>query len=188
MAYLLRKLSDKDTWAEVEDSPLWADGDCPSQALAQVYDNRSGISTWRVTTPEEIERVIVAQMFLRSTIGDFAYCLIEERKLVEEGIKIKDTPQHMIDKEIEDKHVDLVEVTGKQLVRLAQMINSEFDPIVMTRDEILKAAAKHFADGNFDRDFLFNRSGKRGRKDIDISNSKDLLVNLWKKNELNLPG
>jgi hypothetical protein len=189
MAYLLRKLSNKDSWAEVEGSPLWAKGDCPSQALEQVFDNRSGVSTWRVTSSdtssEEIERVIVAQAIMRATIGDFAYCLIDESRLIEEGIKTKDTPQSMIDKEIQNRHVDLVGIIGKQLVRLAHLINSEFDPKVMTRDVILKAAAKFFAEGKFDREFLFRR-GNKGRTDAEISNSKELLVHLWKRSEINL--
>ena len=35
MPYLLRKFSNKDAWAEVENSPLWEQGDCPPEALVQ---------------------------------------------------------------------------------------------------------------------------------------------------------
>ena len=185
MAYLLRKLSDKDAWAEVVTSPLWDQEDCPPEALMQVFDNRSGVSTWRVNTPEDIDRVVTAQAFMRSTIGDFAYCLIDEEKLKEEGIRTKDSPQRTVDKGIDDRHVELIELTGKQIARLARLINSEFDPLVTAREEILKAAAQYFIEGVFDRDFLFRRGGK-GRKDVDIANSKDLLVNLWKKAEISL--
>jgi hypothetical protein len=185
MACLLRKLPDKDAWAEVMDSALWGRGDCPPAALVQVFDNRSGVSTWRVTTKDEIERVIVSQAFMRSSINDFAYCLIDERKIAAEGIRTKDTPQRTIDKEIGDKHVDLIDLTGQQLIRLAQLINSEFNPMVMARKEILQAATRFLGDGKFDREFLFKK-GKQGRTDAEIENSKDLLVNLWKKGEISL--
>jgi hypothetical protein len=185
MDYLLRKLPDKDAWAEIADSALWGAGDCPPAALTQVFDNRSGVSTWRVTTPEEIERVVAAQALMRSSIGDFAYCLIEEAKLVQVGIKTKDTPQRTIDKGISERHVDIIDLSGQQLIRLAQLINSEFDPLVMAREEILAAAKRFLKDGRFDREFLFTK-GNKGRSESEISNSKDLLVNLWKKSEIEI--
>jgi hypothetical protein len=99
MPYLLRKFSNKDAWAEVENSPLWEQGDCPPEALVQVFDNRAGVSTWRVSTEEEVERVIAAQAFMRGTIGDFAYCLIDEDILRKDGIQTKNTPAKTMDKE-----------------------------------------------------------------------------------------
>jgi hypothetical protein len=91
----------------------------------------------------------------------------------------------MVDKEIGERHVDLVDLTGKQIIRLAQLINSVFDPLVLARDEILRAGAKFFENGILDRDFLFTK-GNKGRTDEDIGKSKDLLVNLWKKRAINL--
>jgi hypothetical protein len=176
---LLRKLSNKDAWAQVEDSPLWQQEDCPPEALVQVFDNRDGVSTWRVSTQDEIERVVAAQAFMRTTIGDFAYCLIEESALQSEGIKTETKPQKMIDKEIEKLHVNLIAMSGKQLIRLAHLINSQYAPIVMTRQEILTAASKYFRKGQFDREYL----GTTPR----ATNSKELLLNLWKKKEIDLP-
>jgi hypothetical protein len=67
--------------------------DCPAEALVQVFDNRAGVSTWRVRTKEDVERVIAAQALMRDTIGDFAYCLMAEEVLLQDGIKLKNTPQ-----------------------------------------------------------------------------------------------
>jgi hypothetical protein len=186
MAYLLRKFSDKNAWAEVEDSPLWEQGDCPAQAFVQVFDNRAGVSTWRVNTEEEVERVIAAQAFMRSTIGDFAYCLIDEEILRKDGLTLKNTPVKTPDKEVNSLHVDIVGLTAHQLIRLARRINEEFDPLVMTRLEILEAAAKFFRQHKFDRNFLFS-GGNKGRSEEEIAISKNLLVNLWKKAEIDLP-
>jgi hypothetical protein len=185
MPYLLRKFSDKDAWAEVEASPLWEQGDCPPEALAQVFDNRAGVSTWRVNTEEEVERVIAAQMFMRGTIGDFAYCLIDEDVLRRDGIQLKDTPTKTMDKQVNDLHVDIVDLSAQQLIRLAHRINTEFDPIVMTRAEILMAAAKFFRENKFDRNFLFT-AGNKGRTEEEIAKAKNLLVNLWKKSDIDL--
>ena len=185
MAYLLRKFSDKNAWAEIEDSPLWEQGDCPAQAFVQVFDNRAGVSTWRVSTEEQIERVIAAQAFMRSAIGDFAYCLIDEDVLRKDGLNLKNTPAKTIDKEVNSLHVDIVGLTGHQLIRLARRINEEFDPLIMTRFEILEAAVKFFRQNKFDRNFLFT-GGNKGRSEEEIAVSKNLLVNLWKKAEIDL--
>ena len=184
-ASTLRRISDKDAWASVEDSPLWAQEDCPPEALVQIFDNRAGVSTWRVDTEEEITRVIAAQAFVRSTINDFAYCLIDEAVLRRENIKIRNSPMKTIDREMGSRHVDIIELSGKQLVRLAQIINFEFEPKVKTRSEILAAAATYFSNGTFDRTFLFV-GGSRGRSEQEIANAKNLLVNLWKKVEIDL--
>jgi hypothetical protein len=183
MAYLLRKLSNKDAWADVAESPLWEQGDCPPEALVQVFDNRSGVSTWRVCTSEDIERVVAVQALARSTIADFAYCLIDEEYLRQQKIETSETPQRTIDKNINGRHVDLVNLTGKQIIELARLINSQFSPFVMTRSEILEVANRCFAEGKFDREFLFLK-GNKGREESEIAVSKDLLVNLWKKGEI----
>jgi hypothetical protein len=185
MPYLLRKFSNKDAWAEVENSPLWEQGDCPPEALVQVFDNRVGVSTWRVSTEEEVERVIAAQAFMRGTIGDFAYCLIDEDILRKDGIQTKNTPAKTMDKQVNELHVDIVELSAQQLVRLAHRINKEFDPLVMTRSEILVVAAKFFRENKFDRNFLFT-AGNKGRSEEEIAIAKNLLVNLWKRSDVNL--
>jgi hypothetical protein len=185
MPYLLRKFSNKDAWAEVENSPLWEQGDCPPEALVQVFDNRVGVSTWRVSTEEEVERVIAAQAFMRGTIGDFAYCLIDKDILRKDGIQTKNTPAKTMDKQVNELHVDIVELSAQQLVRLAHRINKEFDPLVMTRSEILVVAAKFFRENKFDRNFLFT-AGNKGRSEEEIAIAKNLLVNLWKRSDVNL--
>jgi hypothetical protein len=54
----------------------------------------------------------------------------------------------------------------------------------MTRSEILNLAKKYFAEGRFDKDFLFTKGKVRTESEIAIA--KDLLVNLWKKGEVTL--
>ena len=186
MTNLLRKFSDKNAWADVEDSPLWEQGDCPPEALVQVFDNRVGVSAWRVSTDEAIERVIAAQAFMRSTIGDFAYCLIDEDILRRDEFTLRNTLAKTPDKEVNNLHVDIVGLTAQQLIRLARRINTDFSPRVMTRSEILGAAAKFFQQNKFDRNFLCS-GGNKGRSEEEITISKNLLVNLWKKAEIDLP-
>jgi hypothetical protein len=185
MPYLLRKFSNKDAWAEVENSPLWEQGDCPAEALVQVFDARGGVSTWRVSTEEDVERVIAAQAFMRGTIGDFAFCLIDEDVLRKDGIKLKNTPAKTMDKGVNDRHVDIVDLSAQQIIRLAHRINTEFDPFVMTRSEILTAAVKYLREQKFDRHFLFT-GGNKGRSEEEIATAKNLLVNLWKKADIDL--
>jgi hypothetical protein len=182
MAYLLRKLPDKNAWAEVADSPLWEHGDCPSEALWQVFDNRRSVSTWRVNTRDEEERVIVAQAFLgRSIPSDFFYFLINEQELRQAGIAMKNSTAKTFDKNVDGCHVDIIELSGKQLIQFAHLLNTKFEPKVVTRTEILEIAARHFRTKNFDREFLFTSKGNRGRSEEEIALSRTLLVNLWKQ-------
>jgi hypothetical protein len=187
MVWLLRKLPDKDAWAAAEGSPLWAEGDCPPEVLVQVFDNRKGVSTWRVNNQEEEERVIAAQAFLgRSIPNDFTYFLIEEDVLRQAGITLKDSPAKTPDKEVDNFHVDVIELSGKQLIQFANILNTKCKPKVMTRTEILEMAAKCFRDEKFDRDFLFASGGRRGRSEEEIAASRKLLVDLWKKGLINI--
>jgi hypothetical protein len=175
---LLRKLSNKDAWADVEASALWQQEDCPPEALVQVFDNRDGVSTWRVNTEDDIDRVVAAQAFMGSTIGaDFAYCLIKESDLQSEGIRTETKLQKTIDKEVDGWHVNLIKISGKQLIRLAHLIHTHCKPRVKTRQEILAAALKYFDQGKFDREYF-------GKKDA--PKSAELLVHLWKKQNIYL--
>jgi hypothetical protein len=56
----------------------------------------------------------------------------------------------------------------------------------MTRAEILVAAAKFFRENKFDRNFLFT-PGNKGKSEEEIATAKKLLVNLWKKSDIDLP-
>lgn len=191
MAYLLRRLPNKNASAAVPEPSLWAHDDCPFGAIEQVF-NKDGISTWRVVdnreNSEEIQRLVVAQAFMRSSVGDIAYCLIDESLLAAEGIATRDVPVRTVDKEFASKHVDIVNVTGQQLIRLTRMVFSS-TLYVMARQEVLEAARKFFEQGAFDRTLLFNRHAKKNKHKEDdeeraIATAKDLLVNLWKRREI----
>jgi hypothetical protein len=187
MAYLLRKLRDKNAWANVMESPLWAPEDCPPEALWQVFDNRQSVSVWRVEGHEQIKRVIAAQAFLGKSIpNDFAYFLIDEHVLRDAGILLEDKPNPTFDREISQLHVNIVQITGKHLIKFAQLLNTQAESRVMTRSEILETAAIHFNNGLFDRAFLFEAKGNKGRSEEEIASSKALLVSLWKKGAIDI--
>lgn len=186
MAYLLRRIGNIGAWAQISDSPEWEDGNCPAEALRDIYDNRTGVSMWRVETPEDIERVVAAQAFIRSTIGNFAYFLIEEKHIRAAGIKIESKPAKTADKEANNRHVDLVNLTGKQAIMLARLANLEFSPdYIFAREEVITIGARLFKDGKLDRSYLFEK-GKRGEREAEVAAATELLVNLWKKKEVDL--
>jgi hypothetical protein len=186
MAYLLRRLSDIDAWAEASESS-WDDNDCPHELMRQIYDNSPGVSTWRVEAPDDVMRAVTAQQFLRSTIADFPYCLIDEKDIAEHGIETDDKrPGKTPDKDINKLHVELVKMSPKQVAALAHLIKDKCQLDVIKRSEILETAATCFSEGKFDRESLFNRGGKLGRSDAEITVAKDLLVHLWKKGDIKI--
>jgi hypothetical protein len=191
MAYLLRRLPNKNASAVVPEPSRWEHDDCPFEAIEQVF-NKDGISTWRVIDPQEdsveIQRLVAAQAFMRSTVGDIAYCLLDESLLAGEGIATRDIPVRTVDREFASKHVDIVNVTGKQLVKLTRIVFSS-TPYVMARQEVLKAAKKFFAQGTFDRSLLVDRQSKKDKRREDdeeraLATARDLLANLWKRRDI----
>jgi hypothetical protein len=193
MAYLLRKLRNKDAWAAAEDSPLWATEGCPPDVLVEVFD-KNGVSMWRVNTAEEVRRVIAAQALLGKSIpADFAYFLVEEEDLHQAKLTLKNSTAKTPDIFVNNLHVDVIQLSGQKLICFARLLKTKLNQSqsggddlapgvwVMTRTEILEMAAKCFGEGKFDRSFLFSPSGKRGRSEDEIAASKTLLVDLWKK-------
>jgi hypothetical protein len=102
------------------------------------------------------------------------------------GILLEDKPNQTFDKEISQMHVNIVQITGKTLIKFAQLLNTQAESRVMTRSEILETAATHFNNGLFDRTFLFESKGKRGRSEEEIASSKALLVSLWKNGAIDI--
>jgi hypothetical protein len=154
--------------------------------------NKDGISTWRVIDSQgdstEIQRLVAAQALMRSSVGDIAYCLIDESLLATEGIATRDVAVRTVDREFASKHVDIVNVTGKQLVKLTRIVFYS-TPYVMARQEVLEVAKKFFAEGTFDRSLLVDRQSKKDKRREDdedraLATARDLLVNLWKKREI----
>jgi hypothetical protein len=188
MAYLIRRLGNLDAWAQAATSPMWGQEDCPSDLMRQIYDNSSGVSTWRIDDPSEAARAVAAQAFLRSAISDFAYCLIDEQDIRAQRIRMDASkPGKTVDKDTNKRHVELQNLTSKQVAALARIVCMQSTKYELKRMEILTIAATNFSNGNFDKNVLFERGPQNARREDDeIANSKNLLVSLWKKGDLKL--
>ena len=175
---LLRRLRDKDKWAELSESPLWEEGDCPPELLAQVYDNRDGISVYEVETEADIKRVVAVMSRDWGFLKDCCYALLPKQDVKALGLQIKTSAISTFDNETKGRHRDLVGVTGKQVISLASMINHTAEIDVITRNEIIKYINEALQNRIFDRAPMFKKS-----KDC---RHGDFLIDLWQKNLLDL--
>jgi hypothetical protein len=175
MTRLLRKVS-RDAWAEAATSPLWAQNDCPPEMLSEVFDKR-GLSMWQVEDDSEIPRLIAAQVMMQSSISDeFSYVLVERKLLEDANIKIIKSPAKTLDKVVNELHVDVIEVSGLALIKLAKLIFENGEVRVMRKPEIINEIKARIGNNSFDKGALFSAK----RKPAEIEASKTLIVDSWK--------
>lgn len=150
MDYLVRALRRADDWAEVEDAPEWAQGDCPARTLQDFNAKNDELSVYLTTDNENsnTERIIAALAILRNQLDPFCYAILPEDKVLDIGIKIKKTKGSTHDQYVNNQHRDLIELNGSKLVELARLVHSEgsvenFDPQIVG-DCILNSIKKQF--------------------------------------------
>ena len=173
MTNFLRRLKNKEAWADLLDSPLWDNGDCPPALLSHIFDNRDGVSVFRIGPEVDILTVAVAVEFQRTKIGDFAYTLIPESILKHFDIKQKTTSGETFDKEVNKLHVDLYNITGKALIGLAKSLRDSAEFHVIARRDIVKAAAERFNDGRMNRSELAKKNA-------------NAIADLWRTGDIHL--
>jgi len=180
---LLRKLTNRDAWAEAAESKLWESDDCPPEILSQVFDKR-GVSMWRVAGDDEVNRFSAAQALMQSSIGvEFNICLIEESSIVDAGIKLTKSPAKTLDKHANDCHVDVLGLTGKNLIKLAKIMVSHGAIRTLKKLDLLQEAKLRIADGSFDRSVLVT---KGNRNEVEFQQTRELVFKLWKDGDINL--
>ena len=178
MTRLLRRISNKELWSELADSPYWEKSDCPPQLLEQVFDSR-GISTYLVDSDDDIKRVVAAVSLGWGTFKDFAFVLLNENDVKQLKLTIEKSQSDLFDKEINNRHRDLKNASGLSLIRLVKLIQEKGEFRVVARSEIIELINGYLANDTFQRNAIFP-----DKKDIE-RNGK-ILGDLWRKGYLNL--
>jgi hypothetical protein len=158
MTQLLRRFPDASLWAKHENSELWPQGDCPSDILVTLEGD--GLSVWKVNSDAEIERVVAATALERTRLEDYSFALIEERSVLDLGIKLRQKPAKTVDDQMNTQHYELHELTGKRLIEFAKLAIVTGEPITKSRGEILETARAMFKGGMFNRDTFAKKDGK----------------------------
>jgi hypothetical protein len=157
---LLRQLSRKEIWASYEPDPLWDQDDCPWKIL-DIMKASDGFSVWHVNEDDEIRRTVTATALLRSKIEDVVYVLLDQNVLRGLGIRMQPSAAKTLDDEINKKHHDLINITGKRFIQLAKLIRDAL-PVTVHHDEIMDDIKQGFRTGRFNRDSFAGRSGNIG--------------------------
>lgn len=174
MAKLLRRLSDWDKWAELAESNFWNKGDCPPELLSQLYDNSEGISVYSVDDDKDINRIIAAISLDWGTFKDCGYAVFSDQDLKTIGLELKNTKSFTFDEDTNQRHRDIVEISGQKLIKLVALVSNKAKLGMMTKEEIIKNLKQFLADDTFSRSRMFPAKKEKNEK-----NGK-ILGDLWR--------
>ena len=165
MAYLLRKIR-KNRWYKTEELTWLPEDELQADALDDLRTKSNELSVFHVNQDiSNLNRVVAALAISFDDPSNFDFALLNEETMSEMGIKWKKSPGALSDKEVNDWHNDLYELSDSRLLELARTIKAK--AIIDRRDymEVLNIVATSLANGHIDRSNI--RWKKRDLEDLD---------------------
>ncbi|MDP1713899.1 MAG: hypothetical protein Q8L41_04060 [Anaerolineales bacterium] len=147
------------TW--LSESELQAD------ALDDLRTKSNELSIFHINQDtSNLNRVVAALAISFDDPSNFDFALLNEETMSNMGIKWKRSPGVLSDKEVNDLHSDLYELSDSRLLELARTIKAK--AIIDRKDylEVLNIVAASLANGHIDRSKI--RWKKRYLEDLDI--------------------
>jgi hypothetical protein len=120
---LLVKLDNKRLW----DKPAWLPaGEVPAEAVQDFQVDQNELSVWYVEPDQSnLDRVLTALAANRDFADKIDYAIFEEAVVGNCGITIRQTPGQLPDEHANREwHRDLIELSGRKLVSLAESIGA----------------------------------------------------------------
>jgi hypothetical protein len=165
MAYLLRKIR-KNRWYKTEELTWLPENELQADALDDLRTKSNELSVFHIDQDtSNLNRVVAALAISFDDPSNFDFALLNEETMSEMGIKWKRSPGALSDKEVNNWHSDLYELSDSRLLELARTIKTK--AIIERRDyaEVLNIVATSLGDGHIDRSKI--RWKKRDLEDLD---------------------
>jgi hypothetical protein len=123
MPLLLRNVR-KNRW---ENRPEWLSQDeVQADALLDLKTDENKLSVWRIQdSRSDLDEIISAIASTRSDLVNVDYALFGQDSATKLGIKHEDMPGESLHLEANDKHRDLIDLSARRLVNLAEAIQTE---------------------------------------------------------------
>ena len=124
MPYVLRIISKSRWYEDPGDFPWLVQGDVQADALSDLRTKGNILSVWRIDDAKSnLEDVIAALAAMRDELDKLDYALIDVETVEKIGINLKSTPGDSLDPEVNKWHIDMVTLSGTNLLSLAHAIH-----------------------------------------------------------------
>jgi hypothetical protein len=126
MSKLLRKVR-QNRWYKDEAAPLLARGDVPADPLGDLNTSQNKLSVYQVDEDlANVERIARALALSCHHVDNVCYITFDSSLLTEASIEFDHTDEGgTYDHAVNKCHVDLINLSGNKLVKLARLILSE---------------------------------------------------------------
>lgn len=147
----LRKLDNK-LWLDKEISHSEVDGSIQADALKNFKTTANKLSIFRIDdVHRQLVRVLVAIAAGGDKVDHCDYVLFDIGIITELGIKLAEIPGDTLDEEINQLHLDLVRLSGEQVLALAQRLQESGEIGRIGPKEMGKAIAEGVKQGNIEK-------------------------------------
>lgn len=122
MPFILRTIR-KSRWYDSETLPWLPEGDIQADPLGDLVTKGNQLSVWLVDDDRSnLEQILTALAATRDHAANLDYLLFDLQILSETRIRIRQSMGGTPDKEVNDSHRDLVEVSSLRLVELVKRV------------------------------------------------------------------
>jgi hypothetical protein len=141
-------------WREKVDELLRRD-QVPADCVSDLPTKRNALSVYEVADEDAAERVVAA-LALQKAIGgatqkqslrDMSGLMFDARLLANLGIATKRIKGNTPDQTVNDWYLDLIDLTGSQLVELAKVLLQNTEPVTFFHPKLLKRVKAGVEEG-----------------------------------------
>ncbi|MCX5826294.1 MAG: hypothetical protein NTY86_23195 [Deltaproteobacteria bacterium] len=120
MAFILRKVR-KNRWYKGEAESALSINDVPADPLGDLQTNCNALSIWLIDDEKSnLDQVASALAVDRGVLSNLDYALLDFKYFNKLKFKYKSSRGGTLDNRINECHIDIQELSGKKLVRLAK--------------------------------------------------------------------
>ena len=166
MPLVIRFIKSYLNWEILPEESQWLQKEeIPADPLSGLQTKRNTLSVYLINDDKsKLERCVSAFAVTKSSIQEVNYILFEEMYIQEAGIKYIQSDGELIDKEINNLHFNLSEISSQKLVKLAKLIiNNDFEA-----DEYDIIQVKQFIQNSLSNNWMaydsLNNGIRRGLK------------------------
>lgn len=140
MAKLLRRVKKHHLWFKGPAAPLLEMGDVPADPLSDLNTSQNKLSVFQVEEGQvDVDRIARALAVGFQHLDNLGYVLFDSSLLAQASIEFDRTDGNTVDPVVNKCHLDLINLSGNKLTKLAHLILSEgeSDTILKKRIEEL---------------------------------------------------
>ena len=131
------RIVQKSRWHPKPEWNGWGHDDLQGDALLDLQTKGNALSVFSVDEGAEIDRIVSALAATRQYLSNLDYVVFDDVSLMSSGIAFIHTDGATPDKEVNDVHYDLVDLTISKLVQVARIVSK------CNRQRITKSTIKN---------------------------------------------